>query len=108
MIARLHPSASLELDAAAEWYERRGSELGQDFIEEVRKALRVIAERPGTFPAWPGLNHTPPIHRFLLSRFPFALPYMVSDERVVVLAVAHLRRRPGYWLRRAWQLPPPR
>lgn len=101
MIARLHPSASQELDAAAEWYERRGPELGQVFIEEVRKALRVIAEQPGTFPVWPGVHHTPPIRRLLLSRFPFALPYLVSNERVVVLAVAHLRRRPGYWLTRA-------
>ncbi len=91
----------MELDAAADWYGFRGPELGQVFIEEVRKALRVIADQPGTFPVWPGVHHTPPIHRFLLSRFPFALPYIVANERVVVLAVAHIRRRPGYWLTRA-------
>jgi plasmid stabilization system protein ParE len=91
----------VELDAAASWYERREPELGQILIGEVRQALRVIAERPGIFPTWPGVHHTPPIHRFLLSRFPFALPYIALEERVVVLAVAHLRRRSGYWLKRA-------
>jgi toxin ParE1/3/4 len=40
------------------------------------------------------------VRRFVMSRFPFALPYLVIEEQVVVLAVAHLRRRPGYWLRR--------
>jgi toxin ParE1/3/4 len=93
----------MEFDAAAGWYERRGPELGQALIEEVRQALRMIARQPGTFPAWPGVQHTPTIHRFLLSRFPFALPYLASDARIVVLAVAHLRRRPGYWLKRAGQ-----
>lgn len=101
MKARLHPDASKELDAAATWYESRGPDLGQDLIEEVRQALRVIAKQPGTFPAWPGVQHTPPSIAFFLSRFPFALPYIASDERVVVLAVAHLRRRPNYWLERA-------
>jgi toxin ParE1/3/4 len=32
---------------------------------------------------------------------PFALPYLVLEELVVVLAIAHVRRRPGYWLQRA-------
>lgn len=35
-----------------------------------------------------------------MERFPFALPYLVLEELVVVLAVAHVRRRPGYWLQR--------
>jgi toxin ParE1/3/4 len=41
------------------------------------------------------------VRRFLLSGFPFALPFVVLEGQVVILAVAHLRRRPGYWIERA-------
>jgi hypothetical protein len=40
------------------------------------------------------------VRRFLLPRFPFAIGYVVEGETITVLAVTHLRRRPGYWLRR--------
>jgi hypothetical protein len=36
-----------------------------------------------------------------MERFPFALPYVMREDLVVVLAIAHVRRRPGYWLERA-------
>jgi hypothetical protein len=36
------------------------------------------------------------VHRFLLARFPFAVAYLVQNEDVIILAVAHVRRRPGY------------
>jgi hypothetical protein len=36
-----------------------------------------------------------------MKRFPFVVPYMVLDERVFVLAIAHARRHPFYWLWRA-------
>jgi hypothetical protein len=39
-----------------------------------------------------------------MARFPFALPYLVLEELVVVLAIAHVRRRPGYWLKRVSSL----
>ena len=45
----------------------------------------------------PGAGRAP----LLLRRFPFAIGYVVEDDTVTVLAIAHLRRRPGYWLRRA-------
>lgn len=41
------------------------------------------------------------MRRFLLKRFPFALPYLVLEDLVVVLAIAHERRQPQYWLKRA-------
>ncbi len=39
-----------------------------------------------------------------MERFPFALPYLMLEELVVVLAVAHVRRRPGYWFQRVRSL----
>jgi hypothetical protein len=70
--------------------------LGSDFAVEVERALAVIGENPRAWPGWPDASEELEIRRFLLSRFPFALAY-----RVIVLAVAHAKRRPGYWLSRA-------
>ena len=55
----------------------------------------MILERPD---AWP--SYFANTQRVLLRRFPFFLVYRVRDERVEIVAVAHARRRPGYWRRR--------
>ncbi len=65
----------------------------------------MIAENPRVSSPWPGGRARDlKVRRFLMERFPFALPYLVLEELVVVLAVAHVRRRPGYWLQRARSL----
>jgi plasmid stabilization system protein ParE len=106
MSLALHPEANDELATASEWYERQQRGLGAAFSEEVFHALEVLEDSPETWPEWPGVTHVPPIRRFLLWDFPFALPFVVLEDRVVVLAVAHVRRRPGYWLERAESLKP--
>ena len=96
-----HPDAVAEATAAGDWYETQRPGLGADFASEVERALDMISETPETWPVWPGLRGTVELRRFLLPRFPFALAYLVRSDEVVVLAVAHTRRRPGYWLGRA-------
>ena len=95
-----HPGASADLASAGDWYEQQLSGLGLDLADEVHRALDAIAERPATWPLWPGIGEGVGVRRFLLARFPFAVGYIVDGGEVVVLAVAHLRRRPGYWLER--------
>jgi toxin ParE1/3/4 len=97
----LHAGAVADLSAAGDWYESQRPGLGLDLAGEVERALDVIGENPATWPQWPGAPQDLRIRRFLLPRFPFALAYLMEDERVVVLAVAHAKRRPGYWLGRA-------
>jgi toxin ParE1/3/4 len=98
----LHPEASQEVSIAVDWYEARRAGLGAEFFTELRGGLRAIAASPTTFPLWPDARaRTLGIHRLVLRRFPFVVPYMVLDERVFVLAIAHARRHPSYWLRRA-------
>lgn len=104
MTVKLHADARRELTKAADWYEARSAGLGEAFADEILRALDLIEESPGAWPEWPGVRHTPPVRRFLLSGFPFALPYGVFNGEVIILAVAHLRRRPGYWLPRARML----
>jgi plasmid stabilization system protein ParE len=96
----LHAEASTELEEAAAWYEARGLELGEELVEEVDRALETIAESPERWPLWPGVRPKLPVRRFLLPRYPFALPYVVRPDKVVVVAIAHTGRRPRYWLNR--------
>ena len=68
--------------------------------DEVDHALAAIIERPLTWPLWPGVGGAVGVRRFSLARFPFAIGYLVKDDEIDVLAVAHLKRRPGYWFDR--------
>jgi len=97
---RIHPGATADLTSAGDWYELQLPGLGADLSDDVDRALDAIAERPMTWPLWPGVDEAVGVRRFLLARFPFAVGYTVEGNEVVVLAVAHLRRRPGYWLGR--------
>lgn len=96
-----HPSAEEELGAAAAWYEEQRSSLGTALLDEVHRAVAVIAESPSRWPRWPGLPRSLGVQRFLLTRFPYALAYRMRGNALLVLAVAHVRRRPGYWRHRA-------
>lgn len=97
----LHPEAAGEVEAAVDWYDAQRVGLGAEFFAELRKSLQTLADNPRASPSWPdGRASALGVRRFLMERFPFAIPYLVLEELVVVLAVAHVRRRPGYWLTR--------
>ena len=86
--------------SAGDWYERQRPDLGVDLADEFTRAIDAIAKRPSTWPLWPGVGEDLGVRRFLLARFPFAVAYLIVGQEVVVLALAHVRRRPGYWLQR--------
>lgn len=99
---RFAPEVPGELAEAALWYEGKRAGLGGEFLGEIEGVLPVIASRPRSFPRLTvktGLE----IRRALLPRFPYALVFLVRDEELRVLAVAHAKRRPGYWLTRVEQ-----
>ena len=100
MRVRIHSGAAADLTSAGDWYEKQLPGLGLEFAEETGRALDAIAEAPATWPPWPGVDESSAVRRFLLARFPFAVGYTVKADEVIVLAIAHLRRRPGYWLER--------
>jgi plasmid stabilization system protein ParE len=84
--------AEIELDQAIHWYRAQASGLGDAFLIEVLSA----ADRIERFPeAWHPLGEG--VRRYRLSRFPCGLIYTVDNGDILVLAVAHLHRRPGYW-----------
>jgi toxin ParE1/3/4 len=89
-----------ELRDAIAWYERQKPGLGQEFLGEVRACLHRIHEQPSVGSRLPGMEAVEGVRRLLMERFPYALVYREGGNEVRVLAVAHTRRRPGYWWRR--------
>lgn len=95
MRVSLLPPAQQELDEAFAWYESQVVGLGYGFLDEFNRAVRLVA----TFPAlYQQIN--PGIRRCLLNRFPYGVLYGVDDGMIVIVAVAHLKQRPRYWLDR--------
>jgi plasmid stabilization system protein ParE len=93
----LHPEAFAELEAAFYWYEGKAVNLGQEFLEEVDWGVAAIRESPMR---WPLYREEFGVRRFLMHRFPFAIVYRVINDEIEVVAITHLRRRPGYWRNR--------
>ena len=84
--------AAAELRAAMCWYAEQRPTVAHSFAAEFERAIQMIAESPERWP--PYLAGT---RRFLLRRFPFSIVYCERGTIVHILAVAHAKRRPGYW-----------
>jgi hypothetical protein len=97
---RLFPEAVAELAEAAEWYSGRRPGLELDFLDQVERILLVIEGSPASFPRLLDLPEDLGIRRALVPRFPYAVVFIDLGTEVRVLAVAHAKRRPGYWLDR--------
>ena len=93
--AIFHEEASAEYEAAFEWYYLRSEFAAERFVEEIDRAISQILASPRR---WPETTHQ--IRKFRLQRFPFAVFYRQTASGIQILAVAHGRRRPGYWKRR--------
>ncbi|HLC30562.1 MAG TPA: type II toxin-antitoxin system RelE/ParE family toxin [Dehalococcoidia bacterium] len=87
--------AQQELDDAVAWYNKEGPGLGQDFLDELDRAVRRAVAFPFSCP-----EIDPGVRRCLLARFPYGLIYSIDQETIVVVAVAHLHREPRYWIGR--------
>ena len=84
--------ARQEFDEAFEYYESRQQGLGEDFRTAVREQVQKIASHPD---AWVLVR--PGIRKCLGSRFPYDVIYQKSGEKILVLALAHRKRRSLYW-----------
>jgi plasmid stabilization system protein ParE len=81
-----------EAEAAARWYAERSATAAVGFAEELDAAIAQIELMPT---AWPAYAYN--TRRFLLRRFPYSVVYRVDTNQIIVIAVAHGHRRPGYW-----------
>lgn len=92
MRVAFHEEASADLFEAVRYYEERVHGLGHSLLEDVESAVRELSETPLSSP-----TIGPEVRRRVVHRFPYSLLYVVEVDRIVVLAVAHHKRRPGYW-----------
>ena len=87
-----HPAAAQEVESTYEWYAAQDVSAAHGFREELRQALDVVVESPQT---WPRYGRR--ARRYVFPRYPFTLVYILRGDVIEVVAVAHGRRRPGYW-----------
>ncbi len=92
MNTEFHPEASLEFQAAADFYENEVPGLGEGFISEVERITALIESHPAI-----GKPIDEVFRRAVLVRFPFSVIYCAENGKLWIIAVAHQRRRPGYW-----------
>jgi plasmid stabilization system protein ParE len=89
------PAALAEGEEAARWYAERDPRVAARFAEQLEAALNRIAEAPYRWPVY--LHGT---RRVRLTRFPYLVAYREEATRILVVAIAHDKRRPGYWRKR--------
>lgn len=90
--------AAREFANAYRWYARRSPRTAQRFADAVERAVQEIADASDRWPVFQGAYrwHRP-------RRFPYTLYYRILDaDNVLIMAVAHDRRRSGYWMRRRY------
>ena len=92
MRIRLLSVASGELEESLAWYRERSPRAAEAFWLRIQEAKRSITLFPEAAP--PILGRA---RRFILSGFPYDLVYSVRPDEIVILALAHHSRRPGYW-----------
>ena len=89
---RFHPDIHYEVRDAYTWYESKSSGLGEAFMQELERAFSLIQALPDT---WPVTEKD--FRRYLLKRFPYGVIYKVKQDCILISAVMHLNRKPGYW-----------
>ena len=93
---RILREAQEDLRDAARYYEAEQSGLGRALINEVRRACRLIAEQPHA-----SRRERGDIRVRTVQRFPYRVYYRVRGEEILIIAIGHRRRRPGFWHTRA-------
>jgi plasmid stabilization system protein ParE len=92
---RFHPEARADFRNAIGWYRERSATVAAEFRTAVSDVIHRILQSPQRWPEY--LYGT---RRFVLQRFPFSVIYLDDLETITIVAVAHGKRRPGYWRQR--------
>jgi toxin ParE1/3/4 len=88
----IRPEAQADLHDAYAWYEAVRDGLGEDFLQRVEEALASVQHAPWQYPQ---LHRS--VRRVLIHRFPYAVFYVIEQQRIAVLAILHCHRHPTRW-----------
>ena len=91
-----HPEAGREFEEAVQYYQPRGRKLGARFAGEVRAAIQKLVENPER---WRVLEAD--VRRCRVRVFPYSVLYSIEPDFILILAIAHHKRAPGYWRSRS-------
>jgi len=95
MEVRFLDVAQQELDETVEYYNNESQGLGDQFLLEVLDCIQRVKQFPEA-----GRPFTSNSRRWRTRRFPYGIAYQILESEVLIVALAHLHRRPGYWLSR--------
>ena len=89
---RFLPAASREAEDAFDWYRERSRRAAASFLKELDRGLILVVETPRVWPLFEAGTR-----RYVLQKFPYSIIYREIEDGIEVVAVAHQKRRPGYW-----------
>ena len=98
-IVEFHPEAEVEMAEAVARYEAERKGLGLRLQTEVERAVAIIQADPERQALQPRLG----CRRLRLKRFPYNVYYLELPDRIRITAIAHHKRRLGYWSGRSWE-----
>ncbi len=90
-----HVEAEAEVMEAARYYESRSLGLGASFLDKIENTMEEILATPTTYPLI-----SKEVRQKLIDRFPYSFLYVIEEDLIRVIAVAHQKRRPEYWRNR--------
>ena len=88
-------AAEKELDEGIDYYNAQRSGLGFEFLDQVLSAVARIKQYPD---AWQQLSQR--TRRCLIKQFPYGIIYQIRSDEILIVAIAHLHRKPDYWTNR--------
>ena len=91
-----HPEALSEYAEAVQYYMEQGIEIAQAFINAIEDAVYRIRESPTRY-----VSVDSEVRRCMARRFPYAILYTIEQDYILILAVMHCSRKPGYWKNRS-------
>jgi plasmid stabilization system protein ParE len=87
-----HPEALTEYAEAVQYYVEQRAEVAQAFIDAVEDAIYRIRESPTRY-----IVIDEDVRRCMTGRFPYGILYTIEQDYILILAVMHCSREPGYW-----------
>jgi plasmid stabilization system protein ParE len=94
---RLHDAAEAEYLEAIGWYTGQNPEAARRFQAAVGVAVAALLDNPAQWPLALGVPKSLNVRRIRVTDFPYSVVFVALETETVVVAVAHGKRRPGYW-----------
>lgn len=95
MQVRFLRPAEAEVQEAIAYYDQQRENLGDRFEQDLQATVAFLVRHPLA-----GKRLTQRIRKFPLRTFRYSVIYVAEEAGIVIVAVAHHRRRPTYWIRR--------